>query len=140
MATSLQKNPEDKQEKPEQQKTEAKPDAKDKQADEKASTVTSSAITSTEINKELIKHVAALARLKLSEKELEKFVPELKEIINTFSQLNEVNVENIEPSFQPVELKNSLRDDIVEKSFTNEEALSNAEHKKEGYFRGPSVL
>lgn len=140
MVTSLQKNPEDKQERSEQQKTEAKADAKDKQSDEKASAAISSAITSTEINKELIKHVSSLARLKLTDKELEKFVPELKEIINTFSQLNEVNVENIEPSFQPVELKNSLRDDIVEKSFTNEEALSNAGHKKDGYFKGPSAI
>src|SRR3989338_3223372 len=140
MVTSLQKNSEDKQEKPEQQKTEAKTDAKDKQADEKASAVISSAVTSTEVNKELIKHVTALARLKLTEKELEKLVPELKEIINTFSQLNRVNVDNVEPSFQPVELKNALRDDIVEKSFTNEEALSNTEHKKEGYFKGPSVM
>ncbi len=136
MVTSLQKNSEDKQERSEQQKA----DAKDKQSDEKASAAISSAITSTEINRELIKHVSSLARLKLTDKELEKFVPELKEIINTFSQLNEVNVENVEPSFQPVELKNSLRDDIVEKSFTNEEALSNAEHKKEGYFKGPSAI
>ncbi|MBI2136208.1 Asp-tRNA(Asn)/Glu-tRNA(Gln) amidotransferase subunit GatC [Candidatus Woesearchaeota archaeon] len=134
MVTSLQKNSEDKQEKPEQQKTEAKADAKDNKAN------ASAADASAEINKELIKHVAALARLKLTEKELEKFVPELKEIINTFSQLNKVNVDNVEPSFQPVELKNALRDDIVEKSFTNEEALSNAEHKKEGYFKGPSVM
>ncbi len=134
MVTSLQKNSEDKQEKPEQQKTEAKTDAKDNKAD------ASTAVTSTEVNKELIKHVATLARLKLTEKELEKFVPELKEIINAFSQLNEVNVDNVEPSFQPVELKNALRDDIVEKSFTNEEALSNTEHKKEGYFKGPSVM
>lgn len=93
-----------------------------------------------EITKDLIKHVAGLARLNLSEKELEKFVPELKEIISTFSQLNEVNVEDVEPSFQPVELKNTLRDDLVKKSFTQEEALSNSEHKKEGYFKGPSVL
>ena len=95
---------------------------------------------SVEITKDLIKHVANLARLNLTEKELEKFVPELKEIISTFSQLNEVNVDNVEPSFQPVELKNALRDDTVEKSFTNEEALSNSEHKKEGYFKGPSVI
>ena len=93
-----------------------------------------------EINKELIEHVAEVARLKLTDKEKEKFSKELKEIIDVFSRLDKVDTKNAEASLQPVELKNMLRDDIEEKTFTQEEALSLSEHKKDGYFKGPKAV
>ncbi len=93
-----------------------------------------------EINKELIEHVAEVARLKLTDKEIEKFSKELKEIIDVFSKLDKVDTKDIESSMQPVELKNMLRDDIEEKTFTQEEALSLTEHKKDGYFKGPRAV
>jgi len=92
------------------------------------------------INKELIEHVAEVARLKLTDKEIEKFSKELREIIESFSKLDEVDTKSIEPSLQPVELKNMLRDDKEEKSFTQEEALSLTDHKKGGYFKGPKAI
>ena len=92
------------------------------------------------INKELIEHVAEVARLKLTDKEIKKFSKELKEIIETFSKLDEVETEGIETSLQAVELKNMLREDKKEKSFTQEEALSLTDHKKDGYFKGPKAI
>ena len=92
------------------------------------------------INKDLIEHVAEVARLKLTDKEVEKFSKELREIIESFSKLDEVDTKGIEPSLQPVELKNMLREDKEEKSFTQEEALSLTEHKKNGYFKGPKAV
>ncbi|MCH8004444.1 MAG: Asp-tRNA(Asn)/Glu-tRNA(Gln) amidotransferase subunit GatC [Nanoarchaeota archaeon] len=92
------------------------------------------------INKELIGHVAEVARLKLTDKEIEKFSKELREIIGSFSKLDEVDTKDIEPSLQPVGLKNMLREDKEEKSFTQEEALSLTEHKKDGYFKGPKAI
>ena len=41
---------------------------------------------------------------------------------------------------QAVELKNMLREDKEEKSFTQEEVLSLTEHKKDGYFKGPKAV
>ena len=93
-----------------------------------------------EINKELIEHVAEVARLRLTDKEIEKFSKELKEIIDVFSKLDKVDARNIETSLQPVELKNMLREDIEEKTLTQEEALSLTEHKKDGYFKGPRAV
>ena len=93
-----------------------------------------------EINKELIGHVAEVARLKLTEQEKEKFVKELKEVIETFSKLNEVDTEGIEESLQPVGLKNVLREDSVKEPLTQEQALSLTEHKKDGYFKGPKAI
>ena len=92
------------------------------------------------INKELIEHVAEIARLKLTDKEIEKFSKELKDIIDVFSKIDKVNAKNIETSLQPVELKNMLREDIEEKTFSQEEALSLSEHKKDGYFKGPRAV
>ena len=65
---------------------------------------------------------------------------ELKEVIETFSKLDQVDTKDIDISLQPVELKNSLREDIEEKTFTQEESLSLTEHKKDGYFKGPRAV
>ena len=92
------------------------------------------------INKELIEHVAEVARLKLTDKEIEKFSKELKEVIEAFSKINKVDTKGIETNLQAVELKNMLRKDKEEKSFTQEEALSLSEHKKDGYFKGPKAI
>ena len=92
------------------------------------------------IDRELIEHVAEIARLNLTDKEIEKFSKELKEIIDVFSKLDKVDTKNIEASLQPVELKNMLREDEKEKTFTQEESLSLTEHKKGGYFKGPRAV
>ena len=47
---------------------------------------------------------------------------------------------NVEASLQPVELKNMLREDNEEKTFSQEDALSLTEHKKGGYFKGPRAV
>ena len=93
-----------------------------------------------EINKKLIEHVAEVARLELTDKEIEKFSKELKEIIEAFSTLDKIDTKGIETSLQAVELKNILREDKEEKCFTQEEALSLTEHKKDGYFKGPRAV
>jgi aspartyl-tRNA(Asn)/glutamyl-tRNA(Gln) amidotransferase subunit C len=95
---------------------------------------------SLEINKDLIKHVAKLARINLTDEELDKFISELKEVLDVCNKLNDVDCIDVEPSFQPVKIKNVLRDDEVEKSLTQEEALRNTEHKKDGYFKGPRAV
>ena len=84
------------------------------------------------IGKKLIEHVAEVARLRLTGNEIEKFSKELNEIVDVFSKLDNVDTKNIEASLQPVELKNMLREDKEEKTFSQEEALSLTEHKKDG--------
>ena len=93
-----------------------------------------------EINKELIEKLASLARLNLSESEINEFLPQLKEILNTFSKIKEVNTEKINPSFQPLEIKNIYREDKIEKCLSQEEALKNTKHKENGFFKGPKTI
>lgn len=92
------------------------------------------------VDKELVEHVAAVARLKLTKNEIEKFTPQLKEILEAFSKVAKVNTDGVKESFQPVELKNFMREDILRNSLSQEEALSNTKHKKDGYFKGPRVV
>lgn len=92
------------------------------------------------IDKELLLKVAANARLNLTEAEVKKFLPQMQGILGAFSKLDELDVSKEEPSFQPLPLKNVFRDDKAGKCLTQEEALSNTRHKKDGYFKGPRVV
>lgn len=92
------------------------------------------------VDKGLIEQVADVARLKLTEKEIKQLVDDFKEILGTFSAITKCDTKGINPSFQPVSLKNQVREDLVEESLEQKEALSNAEHKKDGYFKGPRAV
>lgn len=92
------------------------------------------------IDKELIEHVAEVARLKLKDSEIKKFISDFKEILDAFSKLDKLNVKNVESSFHPVELKNIAREDSPKECLSAEEALSNTEHKKDNYFKGPRAV
>ena len=92
------------------------------------------------LDKELIEKVASVARLNLKESEIKKFLPQLKDILDTFSKIDKANTGSAKPSFQPVEMKNMMRKDKKGKCLTQEEALSNTEHKKGGYFKGPRAI
>lgn len=63
------------------------------------------------LTKDQVKHVAALARLGIEEKEVEKFQTQLSGILDYVEQLNEVNTDNIEPTAQVTGLKNIMRSD-----------------------------
>ena len=92
------------------------------------------------VDKELIKKVAENARLELSEAEINEFVPQLKEILDAFSTLDTLDTIRVRPSFQPVEIKDALREDKARQCLSQEEALKNTCHKKDGYFKGPRVV
>ena len=92
------------------------------------------------ISKDDVKKVAAVARLNLSEKEIEKFSSELEKILDAFKELETIDVGDAKPSFQPIEMKNVLRDDKIEPSITQEKALKNAKQKENGFVKGPRVV
>ena len=92
------------------------------------------------IDKELILNVAKNARLNLTEEEIEEFLPQFKEILNTFSKIDKVKTKDVKASFQPIELKNVYREDEIKKCLSQEDALKNTIHKKDGYFKGPKII
>jgi len=92
------------------------------------------------VDRELLLRVAANARLNLTEDEIKKFLPQLREILSAFGTLDELDVSNEKPCFQPIKLENVSRQDNVGKCVSQEEALQNTKHKKDGYFMGPKVV
>ncbi len=92
------------------------------------------------VNSDLIKKVANIARISLSEKEAKEFVPEVDEILKAFRKLDKINTDNVKPSFHPIKIRNITREDKVSKSLTQEQALSNSKNNKDGYIKGPNVV
>ena len=92
------------------------------------------------IDEKLIRHIAEIKRLKLTKKEVEKFTPQLKEVLEIFSKISKVNTGKVKESFQPIKIKEFMREDKEEKSLSQKEALSNTKHKKDGYFKGPKII
>ncbi|MFX1328650.1 MAG: Asp-tRNA(Asn)/Glu-tRNA(Gln) amidotransferase subunit GatC [Promethearchaeota archaeon] len=94
-----------------------------------------------EFSKETIDHISKLALLDLSEEEKEKLAKELGDILSYFKKLDNIDTSNVKPMTHPIDgLKNVFREDIPWKSLSNEEALKNAKHKKDGYFKAPRIL
>ena len=92
------------------------------------------------VDKKLLLGVAQNARLNLSREEIREFMPQLQEILDAFSKLDSLDVDKLQPSFQPLQLKNIVRKDKVEKCLGQQQALQNTQHKKNGYFKGPRVV
>lgn len=88
----------------------------------------------------IVEKVANIARIKLSDAEKKKFERDMKNILEAFGSLDKAKTDNVEPAFQPLPLKNVLREDVAEECLTQEEALANAKHKENGFFKGPKVV
>ncbi len=92
------------------------------------------------ISGEMVEHVALLSRLTFSREEVEKFTEHLNRILEYVDKLNELDTSNISPTSHSLKMYNILRDDRVEESLTNEEALENAPDKESGCFKVPRVI
>lgn len=88
----------------------------------------------------IVDKVAKVARLSLTNAEKAKFEKDMKDILAAFSSLDRAKTDGVEPAFQPIETKDALRDDVVEECLSQEDALSNTEHKENGFFKGPKVV
>lgn len=87
-----------------------------------------------------VKKVASLARLKMSEEELEKYKPQLENILKFVEQLGEVNTDNIEPLANVVDIKLRLREDEVTDGGIAQDVLANAPEELEDFFVVPKVV
>ncbi|MHA1293961.1 MAG: Asp-tRNA(Asn)/Glu-tRNA(Gln) amidotransferase subunit GatC [Promethearchaeota archaeon] len=94
-----------------------------------------------EFSKEVVEYVSKLALIDLKEEEKEMFAKQLSNIISYFKKLNDLDTSNVEPTTHAIDgLKNVFREDIPWKSLSNEEALKNAEHKTNGFFKAPRII
>jgi aspartyl-tRNA(Asn)/glutamyl-tRNA(Gln) amidotransferase subunit C len=94
-----------------------------------------------EVNCETIKHLAKLSDFALSEKEIESLTGDLQNIIKYISQLDELDTEGVEPTYQVFEMDNVWRnDEILEQDASREELLALTKEEKENQIKVPRVL
>ena len=97
-------------------------------------------MTKKTISKEDVKNIGNLAWIRLSEKEIQKFQEQLTGIIDYVDLLNELDTKEVNPTFQVTGLKNVMREDVIKRSLSQEDALLNAPEKMDGYFKVKKVL
>lgn len=90
------------------------------------------------IEREQVLHVARLARLRLSEDEVERMVGELSGILEHVDRIGNLELEGVEPTSHVVALENVLRADEPRPSLPREVALASAPEPQDGAFRAPS--
>jgi aspartyl-tRNA(Asn)/glutamyl-tRNA(Gln) amidotransferase subunit C len=92
------------------------------------------------LSREEVKHLALLARLGLSEAEVERFREQLSNILENFETLQQVDTNDVEPTAHSIALDNVLRDDEAAPSLPAGEVLANAPSQEEGHFKVRAVL
>lgn len=92
------------------------------------------------LDRSTLERVAKNARLTLSEKEIQTFLPQLQDFLDVFAQLQEVDVKDVPPSFQPFLIENVTRKDIVQPSLPNDVVVKLSPHEQKPYIKGPQVM
>jgi aspartyl-tRNA(Asn)/glutamyl-tRNA(Gln) amidotransferase subunit C len=90
------------------------------------------------IDREQVLHVARLARLQLTDEEVERMSGELTTILDHVERMNELDLDGAEPTSHVVALENVLRADEPRPSWPREQVLEPAPDHAEGAFRVPS--
>lgn len=92
------------------------------------------------ITKDEVKHVAALARLQLTEQQADELSLEMEQVIAFADTLGELDTAGIEPTNHAIAVSNVLRSDTVQPSYDRDELLKNAPAKQAGCFTVPRVV
>ena len=92
------------------------------------------------VSTEQVRHIAKLARIAMSDEELERLVPELNNILGWVEQLSEVNTDGVEPLTAVIDQKLRLREDEVNDGNIRDEVLANAPEAQHGFFAVPKVI
>jgi aspartyl-tRNA(Asn)/glutamyl-tRNA(Gln) amidotransferase subunit C len=92
------------------------------------------------LSKDDVRHVAKLARLALTEDQLDTLRPQLESILHYVAQIGQADVAGVEPMAHALPLANVLRDDVVEPSLTIEQVLQNAPETDGRFFKVPKVI
>ena len=92
------------------------------------------------IERKDVEHVARLARLALSDDELERMRAQLSAILEYIDKLKGLDVEAVEPTSHAVPLVNVMREDEVEPSLPREAMMANAPDRAGEFFRVPRII
>ena len=89
------------------------------------------------ISKEEVLHVARLARLGLSDDDVEKFQEQLSDILEAVSKVSELDLADVPPTAHPLEIANAWAEDVPRDCLPLDEVFANAPDRDGDYFRTP---
>jgi aspartyl-tRNA(Asn)/glutamyl-tRNA(Gln) amidotransferase subunit C len=92
------------------------------------------------LDRDTVEHIAALARIGLSEDEIERMREQLSSILEHIASLEDVDTDDIPPTAQVIQMQNVMRDDIVQPSLPRDVVLANAPRSEDGYLKVNAVL
>jgi aspartyl-tRNA(Asn)/glutamyl-tRNA(Gln) amidotransferase subunit C len=92
------------------------------------------------LDEEQVRQVGLLARLELTEDEVQYYRSSLSAILAHVRSLDELDTTNVQPTSHPLRLVNVFREDVVQPSLSNEAALQNAPDSEDGCFKVPAVI
>ena len=92
------------------------------------------------LDRAVVAHIAALARIRLAESELEPLAEELSQILTWIEQLNEVETSGVPPMTNAVGGALPMREDNVTDGGCREDVLGNAPRTSSGFFVVPKVI
>ncbi len=86
-----------------------------------------------------LERIASAACIDLTENEKKGLEEDMENILDWFSQLDKIDTKDVEPAFHPIDIKNEMREDVVEECLDNEDVFLNTENYEDGFFKGPSI-
>lgn len=92
------------------------------------------------LRREDVAHVAKLARLVLSNAELDQFTEQLSQVLEHANDMSSLDLENVAPTTHPFGLVNVVRDDVVRASLDRDEVLAMAPDSEDGRFAVPRII
>jgi len=93
-----------------------------------------------EISPDLVRHLGVLARIKLSDEEVERLTGQLGVIVDNIAKVSEVATADVPATSHPVPLENVFRPDVVGEMLTLDQVLQNAPDSADGRFRVTAIL
>lgn len=95
---------------------------------------------SNDLTADVVAKVARLARLELSDSDVERFTGQLRDVLGHFADVDALDLSDVEPMSQPYPIANVLRDDEVRSGLDRDEVLAVAPAADQGQFRVPPVV
>lgn len=92
------------------------------------------------VSKERTKRLAWLAKIELTEEENDKITVQLNRILESFKDLDKVDLKGVEPTYHAINVTNIMREDKVTPCLEKDEALANSSKVKDSFFVAPKIV
>lgn len=91
------------------------------------------------VDAEEVRKVAENARISIEEEEVESFTQDFEEILGIFEKIEEIETDDVEPAFHPVDVEDRTREDEKGETLSEEEVFQNTDNVEDSQFKGPNA-